>query len=194
VSVSTSLSPSDRSTSSTAVISDAVVTVQPVDTPIGIMLAGAVDAGVCLLEFTEPDRLAPQMAALASRFPAGTTQGNHSHLRALRDELEAYFAGELTRFDVPLVYPGSDFQVRVWDELLRISYGETRSYEEIAVALGTREDARAVGTANGRNRIAIVIPCHRVVNKSGALGGYGGRLWRKEFLLNLERGQGRLLF
>jgi O-6-methylguanine DNA methyltransferase len=85
------------------------------------------------------------------------------------------------------VYPGSSFQKRVWRELLNIPYGETRSYEHIATAIGNPKAVRAVGHANGLNRIAIVIPCHRVINKNGKLGGYGGGLRRKEFLLALER-------
>ena len=103
-------------------------------------------------------------------------------------ELADYFAGARTTFDVPIVYPGTAFQQAVWEQLLRIPYGETRSYEDIAVAVGRPSAQRAVGMANGKNRIAIVIPCHRVVNKGGRLGGYGGGLWRKQFLLDLERG------
>jgi O-6-methylguanine DNA methyltransferase len=92
-------------------------------------------------------------------------------------------------FEVPLEVKGSPFQERVWQELVKIPYGETRSYEEIAKRVGSPEAVRAVGQANGMNRIAIVLPCHRVVNKSGKLGGYGGGLWRKQRLLALERGQ-----
>jgi AraC family transcriptional regulator of adaptative response/methylated-DNA-[protein]-cysteine methyltransferase len=85
-----------------------------------------------------------------------------------------------------VAYPCSPFQREVWGQLLRIPYGETRSYEEIARALGKAGAQRAVGRANGQNRVAILIPCHRVVNKGGQLGGYGGGLWRKQFLLDLE--------
>ena len=88
---------------------------------------------------------------------------------------------------------GTDFEERVWGELRGIPYGETRSYEHLALALGQPGAQRAVGTANGRNRISIVIPCHRVVNKNGQLGGYGGGLWRKQALLDLERGGQPLL-
>jgi O-6-methylguanine DNA methyltransferase len=91
---------------------------------------------------------------------------------------------------VPLVYPGTDFEQRVWKELLAIDCGETRSYQQIARALGQPGASRAVGRANGMNRIAILIPCHRVVNQNGELGGYGGGLWRKRILLELEK-QGR---
>src|SRR5207245_2176076 len=88
---------------------------------------------------------------------------------------------------VPLVYPGTPFQQNVWSGLLTIPYGETCSYEDLARVVGSPQAHRAVGTANGKNRIAIVIPCHRVVNKGGKLGGYGGGLWRKQYLLDLER-------
>jgi AraC family transcriptional regulator of adaptative response/methylated-DNA-[protein]-cysteine methyltransferase len=113
--------------------------------------------------------------------------GSNQHLELLEHELGDYFAGTLTKFSVPLVYPGSPFQRRVWRELLNIPHGETRSYEDIAAAIGKPKAVRAVGHANGLNRIAIVIPCHRVINKDGKLGGYGGGLRRKEFLLALER-------
>jgi AraC family transcriptional regulator of adaptative response/methylated-DNA-[protein]-cysteine methyltransferase len=101
--------------------------------------------------------------------------------------LAGYFAGTLRYFSVPLVYPGTPFQRRVWEMLLQVPYGQTRSYQELAKSLGDTEAVRAVGRANGMNRIAILIPCHRIVNKNGELGGYGGGLRRKQFLLNLEQ-------
>src|SRR5439155_5698051 len=105
----------------------------------------------------------------------------------LRDELEQYFAGSLRSSSVPLIYPGTTFQRRVWEQLLTIPYGQTRSYQELAATVGDPKAVRAVGRANGMNRIGIVIPCHRVINKNGDLGGYGGGLRRKQFLLDLER-------
>ena len=156
------------------------------DTPIGPLLAGARDDGVCLLEFTEPARLELQLAAVQRSLKATTRPGDHPYLGVLRRELAAYFAGRLQVFSVPVVAPGTAFQERVWAELRRIPYGETRSYEELARAVSGATAQRAVGRANGTNRIAIVIPCHRVVNKNGQLGGYGGGLWRKEALLRLE--------
>ena len=95
--------------------------------------------------------------------------------------------GQLRQFSVPIAASGTEFQKRVWEELRRIPYGTTRSYEEMAAAIGAPKAVRAVGRANGLNRIAIVIPCHRVVSKDGQLCGYGGGLWRKKFLLDLER-------
>ena len=101
-------------------------------------------------------------------------------------QLAAYFAGVLTRFDLPLAPRGDDFHQRVWALLREIPYGETRSYGDLARALGDRNLAQAVGTANGRNPIAVVVPCHRVIGSDGSLVGYAGGLERKRFLLALE--------
>ena len=103
------------------------------------------------------------------------------------EQLEAYFAGERTDFDLELSLAGSEFRRRVWQALLTIPYGETRSYGEIAEQIGASGAARAVGLANGRNPIAIIVPCHRVIGASGSLTGYGGGLERKQSLLELER-------
>jgi AraC family transcriptional regulator of adaptative response/methylated-DNA-[protein]-cysteine methyltransferase len=131
--------------------------------------------------------LETQMASIRKHFRLPLVPGSNAHLDQLRAELARYFDGALREFQVPLVYPGTPFQQRVWRELLLIPYGETRSYQDMARALGDANAVRAVGRANGQNRIAIVIPCHRVVNKGGALGGYGGGLRRKQYLLDLER-------
>jgi methylated-DNA-[protein]-cysteine S-methyltransferase len=109
-------------------------------------------------------------------------------LREPAAQLRAYLAGELTAFDLPHRQPGTAFQQRVWAELLTIPYGETISYAELARRVGRPGAARAVGSANGRNQICILVPCHRVIAADGTLGGYGGELWRKEWLLGLERG------
>jgi AraC family transcriptional regulator of adaptative response/methylated-DNA-[protein]-cysteine methyltransferase len=157
------------------------------ESPIGPLLMGATDDGVCLLEFTDRRALETQLATVRRRFTCALVPGEHDYLDRLQDELDRYFVGTLTDFTVPLVYPGTPFQRQVWDQLRKIPYGETRSYEDVARAVGSPAAVRAVGTANGKNRIGIVIPCHRVVNKDGRLGGYGGGLWRKQFLLDLER-------
>ncbi len=159
-------------------------------TPLGPMVAAATDEGVCLLEFTDRRMLEAQFTRAQKLFRAPIVPGKTDHLVQLEKELDAYFAGTLREFSVPLVYPGSPFQRRVWEQLLRIPYGETRSYEDIAVAVGAPDACRAVGRANGLNRIGIVIPCHRVVRKDGNIGGYGGGLRRKQWLLGLERGKG----
>lgn len=102
-------------------------------------------------------------------------------------QLDQYFAGERSDFDLPVALRGTPFQMRVWEALREIPYGETRSYQEIARRVDSPRAVRAVGGANGRNPVAIVIPCHRVIGADGSLTGYGGGLWRKEFLMNLER-------
>jgi AraC family transcriptional regulator of adaptative response/methylated-DNA-[protein]-cysteine methyltransferase len=158
-----------------------------IDTPLGPMVAGATDKGVCLLEFTDRRMLEHQLTTLQRRFKAALAPADHPHLATLREELAEYFAGTRKTFDVPIDAPGTPFEERVWRELSLIPFGETRSYEEIARIVATPAAVRAVGRANGMNRIAIVIPCHRVLNKSGELGGYGGGLWRKRRLLHLER-------
>ena len=158
-----------------------------IETPLGPMLAGSNALGICLLEFTDRRMLEAQLKTVEQRFGCAIVPGRHERLDRLKDELTRYFAGKLKQFTVPLVFPGTPFQQRVWEALLGIPFGETRSYEDIARAVGSPDAVRAVGRANGMNRIAIVIPCHRVVNKSGQLGGYGGGLRRKLFLLNLER-------
>jgi AraC family transcriptional regulator of adaptative response/methylated-DNA-[protein]-cysteine methyltransferase len=155
--------------------------------PLGPLVAGATDAGLCLLEFTDRRMLEAQFETVRKLFRLPIAPGTNEHLERLQSELPDYFAGKLRVFSVPLVYPGSPFQRRVWEQLLRVPYGETRSYQELAAAIGNPAAVRAVGRANGLNRIAILIPCHRIVNKNGKLGGYGGGLRRKQYLLNLER-------
>lgn len=108
-------------------------------------------------------------------------------LPAVRDQLAAYFDGTLQEFDVPLAVTGTPFQQQVWKALATIPYGETWSYRELAEAVGNPKAVRAVGLANGRNPVSIVVPCHRVVGADGSLTGYGGGLPAKRFLLDLER-------
>jgi O-6-methylguanine DNA methyltransferase len=163
------------------------ITASTIDSPVGPLAAGASDEGICQLEFAGP-RSEAQSDGLARLFRAEIVSGEHPFLDQLRAELADYFAGRLREFTVPIVCRGTPFQEAVWGELLRIPYGETRSYLDVARSVGSPKACRAVGRANGQNRIAIVIPCHRVVNAGGALGGYGGGLDRKQLLLDLERG------
>jgi len=160
-----------------------------IPSPVGPLIAGANDEGVCLLEFTDRRMLEAQLATLRRRVGRVLVPGRHRWLDALRTQLAEYFAGRRRDFDLPLVVRGTPFQEKVWEALLTIPYGETWSYGELASRVGQPGASRAVGTANGMNRIAIVIPCHRVVNADGKLGGYGGGVWRKQILLDLERGQ-----
>ncbi len=158
-----------------------------IESPVGPLLAGTTAEAVCLLEFTDRRALERQIATLRRRFDRAMVPGEHPLLDRLRAQLGEYFEGRRERFDLPLETPGTEFESSVWSELRRIPYGETLSYEELATRVGRPGAQRAVGSANGRNRVAIVVPCHRVVNKSGQLGGYGGGLWRKSYLLDLER-------
>jgi len=162
------------------------------DTPVGLLLAGATDAAVCFLEFTERERLESQLARLRREVSATLAVAENALLRQMRQELAEYFAGTRREFTLPLSYRGTPFQERVWSALREIPYGKTISYQQLATQLGCRDAVRAVGGANGLNRIAIIVPCHRVVNSNGALGGYGGGLWRKQHLLHLERGDALL--
>jgi len=164
-----------------------IVVTAELTTPLGPMLAGAADDGICLLEFTDRRMLATQRAIVARRFGATLVAGHHPLLNRLQGELDAYFARMLRTFTTPIVAPGGELDERVWAELLVIPYGETVSYQELAGRVDRPGAHRAVGSANGRNRIAIIIPCHRVIEKAGGLGGYGGKIWRKERLLALER-------
>jgi AraC family transcriptional regulator, regulatory protein of adaptative response / methylated-DNA-[protein]-cysteine methyltransferase len=157
-----------------------------IDTPLGPMIAGAIDEGVSLLEFADRRMLENQIKRLERLLRQPLVPGDHPYLRELREELEGYFAGTRRSFTVPLVFRGTPFEERAWRELQRIPYGETCSYAELATRVGVPAAQRAVGRANGMNRLAIIIPCHRVVNSDGKLGGYGGGLWRKHWLLALE--------
>jgi len=168
-----------------------VVHLQRFPTPLGPMLAGATDAGVVLLEFTDRRMLERQLKTLYRRLRCAFVPGTNAPLEQLGTQLAAYFAGEPVSFQVPLVLPGSDFQRAVWAQLQGIPRGSTRSYAEVARAIGRPAAVRAVARANGDNRVAILIPCHRVIGSDGELTGYGGGLWRKRLLLKLER-TGRL--
>ncbi len=164
-----------------------VVRVNRIATPLGSMLAGVCEQRICLLEFADRRMLAAQIRRLRARLRATFAPGEDPLLSALANELGEYFAGARTRFEVPLELAGSDFQREVWAELCRIPFGETQSYAELARSLGRPSAVRAVARANGDNRLAILVPCHRVVGSDGKLTGYGGGLWRKQRLLDHER-------
>jgi len=165
--------------------SDCLVT-QMIESPLGPLLACATSEAVCMLEYTDRRALEAQIEALQKRFGCAIVPGSNAPLARLSTELAEYFAGRRRAFTVPIAYPGTPFQQATWRELLRIPYGQTISYEELARRVQRPGAQRAVGMANGRNPIAILIPCHRVVNKNGQLGGYGGGLWRKQKLLDIE--------
>ncbi len=156
-------------------------------TPLGPMLAGATDDGICLLEFSDRPMLPTQLEVLERRLRRPLVTGRHRLVDELAAQLGEYFAGRRREFALPLVAPGTPFQERVWGVLRGIPAGGTISYEELAARAGRPGAQRAAGTANGANRLALVIPCHRVVRKSGETGNYGGGRWRKAWLLDHER-------
>jgi AraC family transcriptional regulator of adaptative response/methylated-DNA-[protein]-cysteine methyltransferase len=160
-----------------------------IETPLGPLLAGATEEGICLLEYTDRRMLEHNLTVLGKRFNCTLVPGDHHWLSQLRRELAEYFSGRSTEFSVPLASRGTHFQEEVWRELRRIPHGETISYDELARRIGRPTAQRAVARANGMNRICILIPCHRVIGKDGSLTGYGGGLWRKRLLLELERGK-----
>lgn len=157
------------------------------ETPIGDMYAVSSDQGICLLEFTERKELNKELKELAKHFETDIQEGESDYLTQLKKELTDYFNGELKSFTIPLIFTGSDFQKKVWNALLEVPYGETRTYMEQTLVLGDPKAIRAVASANGRNKIAIVVPCHRIIGSDGSLTGYAGGIDRKRFLLNLER-------
>lgn len=165
-----------------------VVHVTRIPTPLGPMVAAATDDALCLLEFADRRMLPTQLNRLTRYVPGVLAPGDNDVLRTVAGQLEEYFGGSRRTFDVPLRTPGTDFQERVWKELGKIPPGETISYGTLARRIGRPSAVRAVGKANGDNRVAILIPCHRVVGADGTLTGYGGGLWRKKRLLELERG------
>jgi len=157
-------------------------------TPLGPMFGCATERGVCLCEFTDRRMLEREFADLRRRLSAVLLPTeDHPHSRQLERELEEYFSGDRREFDVPLDTPTTPFRQRVWDELRTIPYGETRSYAEQAQRIGQPTAIRAVASANGQNRVAIIIPCHRVIGSDGSLTGYAGGLARKQWLLDLEK-------
>ena len=161
-----------------------------VSTPLGDMLAMASARGLCLLEFVDTRDLPRSIAQVQqARGSTQRAQEGEALLERTRQQLHEYFAGQRQHFDVPLDWVGTDFQQRVWQVLLTIPFGQTRSYAQQAAALGQANAVRAVAGANGQNKISILVPCHRVLGSDGGLTGYSGGLQRKQFLLALEAGQ-----
>ena len=172
-----------------AVDRESSIWINRVATPLGSMIVGVHDSGLCLLEFAERRMLDTQLRRLRQHMGRVFLPGDHPLMQRVKKELDAYFEGSLREFTVPLLTPGTAFQEAVWAELRTIRYGEMRSYADVAAAIGQPDAMRAVGRANGDNRVAIVVPCHRVVASDGDLTGYGGGLWRKEYLLAMEQAQ-----
>ncbi len=158
-----------------------------IQTPLGEMIACAVDEGICLLEFTDRKNIEKQLRSLSKSLNSEITEGEHHYFKQLEEELKEYFDGERAQFDVPLYIIGTEFQQKVWQLLREIPMGEIRTYKQQSEFLGNPKAIRAVGTANGINKIAILIPCHRVIGSNGELVGYAGGIWRKQKLLELEK-------
>lgn len=156
------------------------------DSPLGPMVTVVSDKGVCLVEFGDRRMLETEFKDLEKRFKAVILPGRNNHTDQVISELNEYFEGSLKNFTVNLDTAGTDFQKVVWNALIGIGYGEICSYKDLAITIEKPSAVRAVGHANGFNKIAIIIPCHRVIGSDGALTGYGGGLWRKEWLLNHE--------
>jgi len=157
------------------------------DTPLGHMVALFTPKGLALLEFAHDTRRLDREWRDVERHAGAPAQpGDDARTRALGDEIAAYFNGRLKHFKTPLDWVGTPFQQRVWQALLDIPYGQTRSYGEQARSIGRPTATRAVAAANGANKVSIVVPCHRVIGSDGSLTGYGGGLARKRWLLQLE--------
>jgi AraC family transcriptional regulator of adaptative response/methylated-DNA-[protein]-cysteine methyltransferase len=174
--------------SPTALDGAPVIDVTRIATPLGPMLVGATAEALVLLEFVDRRQLAANIQRIGRRLGAVFVPNEGEISARAAAQVDAYFQGRRRAFDLPLRPVGSSFELEVWDALLEIPFGETRSYADIARRVGRASAVRAVGRANGMNALAIVVPCHRVVGSDGRLVGYGGGLWRKERLLELERG------
>ncbi len=157
------------------------------DTPLGPMTAVADEKALYLLEFGDDAQMESALQQLQQNIPGPIVQGETPITLSIKNELQAYFAGHSTTFTTPLHLLGTPFQCGVWRALQAIPHGTTCSYTELAQAVQHPTAYRAVANANGANRLAIVIPCHRVINSNGQLGGYAGGIARKEWLLQHER-------
>ncbi len=160
-----------------------------IDTPLGNMLAISDASGLYLLEFTDWRGLERKIYQLKTKRKTDILPGTYSPIDSIKHELDSYFSGDLREFKTPLHYWGSAFQNLVWKELNRLPYGETRSYLAQAKAVEKPKAFRAVANANATNPMAIIIPCHRIINNNGNLGGYGGGIARKKWLLDFEAGK-----
>ena len=156
------------------------------NSPLGQILAIADEIALYLLEFVERHNLDKRIERLGSNSKLAIIPGRNAIIDSIEDELCSYFAGDLKIFKTPVHMMGSPFQQKVWQELMNIPYGETRSYLAQAEAIAKPTGFRAVANANGANQLAIIIPCHRIIRANGELGGYGGGIERKQWLINLE--------
>ena len=159
-----------------------------IETPLGEMIACATNKGICLLEFNNRKNIEGQFQKTEKELNSIIVEEDNIHFDLLKKELAAYFKRELNQFTVPLDLIGTEFQKKVWQALLTIPYGKTVSYLQQSEAMGNPLSIRAVANANGMNKIAIIVPCHRVIGSNGKLTGYAGGLEKKRWLLNMEKG------
>lgn len=159
-----------------------------ITTPIGEMLAIRTEKGLCLLEFLDGKTTEKQLKELGD-IDEIIEAKDDILLNNLEQELKLYFEGNLKEFKTPIDFIGTDFQKKVWEELVKIPFGETRSYKAQSIAVGDILAIRAVANANGKNKISILVPCHRVIGSDGSLTGFAGGKHRKQFLLELESNQ-----
>ena len=163
-----------------------IILVQRITTPLGEMFICATEKGICLSEFVDRKMLETEFKDIQRLLNATILMGENKHIKQTKTELKEYFDGKRTAFEVALDAPGTEFQKLAWNALLKVPCGETRSYQAQAIALEKPKAIRAVANANGCNRIAIIIPCHRIIGKDGQLKGYGGGFERKQWLLAHE--------
>jgi len=159
------------------------------ESPIGEMYIVATSKGICLLEFDIRVDWNEELEFLKNHFDASLSSGENRHTLELKRQLREYFLGKRKIFSVPLIFVGTDFQIKVWQALKTVPYGTTRTYKEQAISFGDVKAIRAIARANALNKLAIIIPCHRIIGTDGKLTGYAGGIERKRFLLNLERGK-----
>jgi len=160
--------------------------IHKVQTPLGTALCCFSDRGLCLFEFADRIHIEQSFEGLSKGLKRPLLEDPQPHLELLQQELDSYFGGQLIQFSAPLHIVGTEFQKQVWSSLMQIPYGETRTYSDQAEIMNRPDALRAIASANGKNRIAVLIPCHRVIGKNGALTGYSGGLARKRDLLRLE--------
>lgn len=159
-----------------------------ITTPLGEMIAIFLEEKLCLLEFDERKMLENELNEIIKKYKAFFEYEETEYSKKLQKQLDEYFAGKRKEFDIPLLFIGTDFQIKVWKTLQKIPFGEVISYQKESEMLGNPLAIRAVANANGKNKISIIVPCHRVIQKNGSLGGYGGGVKRKRYLLEeIER-------
>jgi len=154
--------------------------------PLGDMICGTTENGICFLEWHDRGGVDKILARVEKRYQFNLQEGDHFLLQSMEDELREYFTGDTQSFATPLDLKGTPFEMRIWKELQKLPYGTTSTYHRIAKLIGNPTASRAVARGNGANYLSIIIPCHRVIGADGSLTGFGGKLWRKKYLLELE--------